>query len=65
MPRTEYYVMTLANDGSALWLSDDEKTLTPFLDRVARFTNAGLADAIAKREELSNYFVMGHYHVEG
>lgn len=56
----EYYVMR--NEGGVtMWLSDDEKTWTPHFHGAAAFTDAELADDIAKRELSAeqSYYVMG------
>jgi len=56
----EYYVMR--NEGGVtMWLADDERTWTPHFYAGAAFTDAALADAIAKRQLSDDqvFYVMG------
>jgi hypothetical protein len=49
MDNLGFYVMR--NEGGVtMWLSDDERTWTPHFHNGASFTNAKLADDIAKRQ---------------
>lgn len=60
MDAMEYYVMR-SEEGHTMWLASDERTWTRHFDEGAAFTDATLANDIAKRQlsDEQTFYVMG------